>query len=67
MPNGQGGFSPVSRDDVGAGWNVVFAIVGGWREVTITALPLLARIALRDACQRLADFGFNPVIKLVGT
>jgi uncharacterized protein (TIGR04141 family) len=55
-------------DDLGKrdhGWTVVFAIVGSWTIPSVSALPLMGRIALREACQRLDDLGFDPKIVLV--
>jgi uncharacterized protein (TIGR04141 family) len=49
------------------GWKVLFAIVGSWREKALTGLPMFARIALRDACQWVADLGFDPAIELASS
>lgn len=48
-------------------WRVIFAIVGGWREPVVSALPLFGRIIIRDACQHLEDLGFEPWLALVGS
>jgi uncharacterized protein (TIGR04141 family) len=43
----------------------VFALVGSWQRTTVTSLPFFSRIALRDACARVRDLGFTPVVEFV--
>lgn len=55
---------------LGAGYRgqeIVFAIVGDWRRRDATALPLLSKISLIQAVERVAALGFTPRLQLVSS